>query len=365
MASKPAEERTEKATPRKRKKARREGQIGNSPEIGSWLGLLAASFIIPQVMRSLMSTASTTLLQVGPIINSPDIGHAMVIARGAFVHGTMALAPMALLILGFGIGSVALQGGISVAPKLLMPKFSRINPLSGLKRMFGPQGAWSLIKALLKSAALALVAYASVRSLLPTLIDAGALPVSTLVSMAVDAVLRLIRWCAIAGLTMAFGDYAVVRRRNNKSLKMTKQELKEEMKSTDGNPQLRAAIRSRALAISRNRMLADVPQADVVIVNPTHIAVALRYQAVRGAPRVVAKGGDHMAARIRQIAEQNRIPMVEDVPLARTLFQAVDVGREIPGDMFEAVARVLAFVMMLKSRGSAAGMHKVRTLVRR
>ncbi|HZC53515.1 MAG TPA: EscU/YscU/HrcU family type III secretion system export apparatus switch protein [Mycobacterium sp.] len=365
MAGKPAEERTEKATPRKRKKARREGQIGNSPEIGSWLGLLAASFVVPNVMRSLMHTASTTLIQAGSVIDSPDIGRAMVITREAFLHATLSLAPLALLILGIGVGSVALQGGISVAPKLVMPKFSRINPLSGFKRMFGAQAGWSLVKAIVKSAALGLVAYASVRTLVPTLMTAGSLQISALLSVAVDAVLRLLRWCAAAGLVMAFGDYAVVRRRNNKSLKMTKQELKEEMKSTDGNPQLRSAIRSRAMAISRNRMMADVPKADVVVVNPTHVAVALRYEASRGAPRVVAKGGDHMAARIRAIAQQHRIPMVEDVPLARTLYQAVEVGREIPDDMFEAVARVLAFIMMLKTRGSVAGTHKVGTLARR
>jgi flagellar biosynthetic protein FlhB len=164
---------------------------------------------------------------------------------------------------------------------------------------------------------------------------------------------------------MAFADYSVVRRRNNRSLKMTKHEIKEEMKSSEGNPLLRGAIRARAIAISQSRMLADVRRADVVVVNPTHVAVALRYEAGSGAPRVVAKGGDHVAARIREIAQQARVPMVEDIVLARTLYQVVEVGREIPGDMFESVARVLAFIMTLKARGSVAGTHKVRPLLRR
>ncbi len=164
---------------------------------------------------------------------------------------------------------------------------------------------------------------------------------------------------------MAMADFAVVRRRNNKSLKMSKHEIKEEMKSTEGNPLLRGAIRSRAMAISRNRMIADVATADVVMLNPTHIAVALRYEPGKGAPRVVAKGGDHVAARIREVAQPARVPMVEDVPLARTLYQVVDIGAEIPGDLFEAVARVLAFIMTLRSRGSASGVHTVRDLVRR
>jgi flagellar biosynthetic protein FlhB len=365
MAGKPTGERTEKATPRKLKKARREGQIGNTPEIGSWLGLLAATFIVPYVVRGLMDTATVALIQTGTIIAHPETSTAISILRNATMSGAKATAPLALLILGIGVGSVALQGSISVAPKLLMPKISRVNPFKGLKRMFGPHGAWAMTKALLKSTVLAAVVYLSVRSLVPTLLAPGTMSMSTLLGLATNAVLQLIRWCAVAGVLMAFFDYAVVRRRNNKSLKMTKHELKEEMKSSDGNPMLRAARRSRAIALSRNRMMADIPQADVVVVNPTHIAVALQYRAGKGAPRVLAKGGDHVAARIREVAREHRIPMVEDVPLARTLFKVCDVGQEIPGDMFEAVARVLAFVMTLKSRGSAAGTHRVRALARR
>jgi flagellar biosynthesis protein FlhB len=365
MPEKPAGERTEKATPRKRRTARREGQIGNTPEVGSWLGLLAASFVIPRVVSSLMTAASAALVQAGAVAQNPDPGQALKVARTAFEQAAEAFAPLVLLVLGIAVGSVVLQGGFAFAPKLFTPKFSRLNPLHGLKRMFGPHGAWTALKSLIKSGVLALVVYLSVRSLVPTLASAGSLPLSSLLSVAVDAVLQLVRWCAVAGLVMAFADYAVVRRRNNRSLKMTKQEIKDEMKSSEGNPQLRGAIRSRALAISRNRMLADVASADVVVVNPTHVAVALRYEAGQGAPRVVAKGADSMAARIREIAQNARVPMVEDVPLARTLYQVVDVGREIPGDLFEGVARVLAFIMTLKARGSVAGTHKVRPLVRR
>jgi flagellar biosynthetic protein FlhB len=365
MPERPAQERTEQATPRKRRKARREGQIGNTPEIGSWLGLLAASFVVPMVVRSLMNVASGALIQAGGVIRDPDIGDAIGIAKNGILHGMLAIVPLALLMLGIALATVVLQGGFNVAPKLLMPKMSRLNPLSGFKRMFGPHGLWALLKAVAKSVVLAVVVYFSVKSLVPTMLSAGSLPINDLLSSAVGTALKLLRWCSVAGLAMAFGDYFVVRRRNNKAMKMTKQEVKEELKSSDGNPMLKGAIRSRALAISRNRMLADVPNADVVVVNPTHVAVALKYEAGKGAPRVVAKGGDHMAARIRDIAQRNRVPMVEDVPLARTLYSAVDVGREIPGDMFEAVARVLAFVITLKSRGSVAGTHHVRPLARR
>ncbi len=353
-------EKTEKPTPRRLKKARRDGQVGHSPELGSWLSVLAATFVLPAVARSLMSTAQTSMVQVGATIQDPDVGQALAVTRSAFLHAASALAPLALLVLLTSVAAAGGQGGIWIAPKLLVPKVNRLNPLKGIKRMFGTHGAWNLVKSLAKLAVLCGVAYLSVRQLVPQLTASGSLPLSATLGTATDATLRLIRFGAVAGLLMAIADVAVVRRRNNKQLKMTKHEVKEEHKSNEGDPLLRSALRSRALAISRNRMMADVPSADVVVVNPTHVAVALRYEANRGAPRVVAKGADHMAARIREVAERNRVPMVQDVPLARTLYSACDIGQEIPADLYQAVATVLAFVMRLRRKGSAAGMHRLQ-----
>jgi flagellar biosynthesis protein FlhB len=365
MAQQSAQERSEPATPRKRKEARRKGQIGHTPELASWAGLLAASFVIPSVIGSLKDLATVDLIQAGAMMRDPDPGKALGIMEHSLFKGIYAVAPLALLMLGCGLGSAVLQGGFSFSPQLLMPKMSRLNPLQGIKRLFGPQAAWMLTKSVFKSAVLGLVAYLAVRSLIPTLVKPGSVGLGELTQIAMDSAMKLVRWCAAAGLIMAFADYAVVRKRNNKSLKMTKQEVKDELKNSEGNPLLRAAMRSRALAIVRNQMMADVPNADVVVVNPTHVAVALRYQPGKGAPRVLAKGGDHVAARIREVAERNRIPMVEDIPLARTLYAAVDIGQEIPAELFEAVARILAFIMTLKARGSAAGTHHVRPLARR
>jgi flagellar biosynthetic protein FlhB len=309
-----------------------------------------------------MDTAAVTLLGTAGVIDRPDPAQAVHVARQAMIGAVYALAPLALLVLTVAVLSAPLQGGARPVPALLLPKLNRLNPLHGVKRMFGPQGGWMAAKSVGKSVALAVVIQTSVQSLVPSLLAAGTIPLSRLVADCVTAVLRLIRYAAAAGLVMAVGDLMVIRRRNNKSLRMTKQEVKEELKSSDGNPHLKSTLRSRAIAISRNRMLADVPRADVVVVNPTHVAVALKYEAGRGAPRVLAKGGDHMAARIREIAQRHRVPMVHDVTLARTLHGTVEVGREIPAELFQAVARVLAFVMTLKSRGSAAGVHTVRPL---
>jgi flagellar biosynthetic protein FlhB len=361
MAEKPSGEKTEKATPRKLKKARRDGMIGHSHELGSWLSILAASFVLPNVARSLMSVAQTTMIQAGAIIDHPDTAIALSVARESMLHGALAVMPLAILVMLTSVLSSGAQGGIHVAPKLLLPKFSRLNPLGGIKRMFGPQGLWALVKSLAKVAILSGVTYLAVKGLIPALMGAGSLPLSAVLSSTMSSAVNVIRFGAAAGVLLAFADVMVVRRRNNKQLKMTKQEIKEEHKQSEGDPMLKGAIRSRALAMSRNRMMADVPQADVIVVNPTHVAVALKYDPTRGAPRVVAKGGDHIAAKIREIAAQHRIPMVEDVPLARTLFATCEIGHEIPAEMYQGVATVLAFVMRLRRRGSAAGMHRLAT----
>lgn len=358
-------EKTEKATPKRRKDARRKGQIGNTPEVGAWLGLLAASFVVPHVVRSLMSTATLCVVQIGVVIRNPDAGVASSAARQAFTSAFKDALPLALVVALIAVLAVAGQGGLYFSPSLLKPKFSRLNPLSGFKRMFGRHGLWTLTKSLLKTAALAAVVYLSIRRLIPTVMGSGSLSVAQLLDIAAGTVLGVLRYAAVAGLVMAFADFAVVRRRNDKQLKMSKQELKEEFKSSEGDPHVRGQRRARALAMSRNRMMADIPTADVVVVNPTHVAVALRYDPARGAPRVVAKGADHLAARIRRVAEEHRVPMVSDVPLARTLYSSCELGQEIPADLYRAVATVLAFIMALKKRGSVAGTHTVRTLVAR
>ncbi|UQX87969.1 EscU/YscU/HrcU family type III secretion system export apparatus switch protein [Jatrophihabitans telluris] len=359
MAEKPAGEKTEKATPRKIKKARSEGHIGHSAELGSWLSMLAATFVLPGVCKSLMSNAQTTLVQASAVIDNPDVNRAMGIARDSAFSGAKAVAPLAILVMVTSVISSGSQGGIHVAPKLLMPKFSRLNPLSGVKRMFGPQALWQLTKSLLKIAVLGGVTYLAVRHLVPTLMGAGSLPLAEVLTQTMGAALSVIRYGSAAGVLLAFADVAVVRRRNNKQLKMTKQEIKEEMKQSEGDPQMKGAIRSRALAMARNRMMADIPDADVILVNPTHVAVALKYDPKKGAPRVVAKGADHIATRIREIAAEHRVPMVADIPLARALYGTCEVGHEIPADMFQGVATVLAFVMRLKRRGSIVGIQQL------
>lgn len=355
------EERTEKATPRKIKKARQEGQIGNSAEVGQWFGMLAATWMLPGVFTGLMDATRGAVVQIGWVIRDPDVGNAMQVGETTAVATLKAFVPLAIVIAIVGVLGVAVQGGVFFSAKLLLPQAKKINPLSGVKRMFGPQGAWQAVKMLLKSGALGIVVYLSIKSLIPTVYGSGVLSLTEVLKVAIGTAINVLRFAALTGVVISIADFAVVKKRNNKQLKMTKYELKQEMKQSEGDPHIKGQRRARAQAMSRNRMMAAVPDADVVMVNPTHVAVALKYEAGRGAPRVVAKGANHVAARIRALAEEHRVPMVQDVPLARTLFATCDVGQEIPEDLYKAVATVLAFIMSLKSRSSVTGTHKLNT----
>ncbi|WP_127783036.1 EscU/YscU/HrcU family type III secretion system export apparatus switch protein [Rhodococcus sp. X156] len=359
MAGKPAGEKTEQATPQKKKKARKDGQIAHSPELGSWLSLAAASFVIPMVCSSLMSLCRATMVQVGALITTPDTSRALQLARDTMLEAAMATVPLAAVVMLTSVLASGSQAGIYLAPKLWKPKVSRLNPFSGVKRMFGPQGLWQLVKSMLKLGVLCGITYLSVRDLVPALMSAGTLPLTSVLDTTVDSAMRLVRYGAVAGVVMAIADVIVVRRRTSKQLKMTKQEVKQEHKTSEGDPVQKGARRSRALAMSRNRMMADLPTADVIVLNPTHLAVALRYDPARGAPRVIAKGADFTAARIREVAAEHRIPMVRDVALARSLHATCEIGHEIPADLYQGVATVLAFVMRLRRRGSVAGTHQL------
>ncbi|MBU2663110.1 EscU/YscU/HrcU family type III secretion system export apparatus switch protein [Actinoplanes bogorensis] len=351
-------EKTEQPTPQKLKKAKREGQIGRTQDIGAWFGMLAASVMLPRTLAAALKHAEELVAQFPDVIADPQVPQAMALLKQAMMGTLWAVLPLSLTMMAVGVAAAGAQGGIRVATKLFIPKFNRLNPWPGLKRMLGPQALWEGTKALVKTAVLAAVLYTTTKNVFPALISAGQLPIASLLGTVVDAALNLIRAASVAGIVMAAADYFVVRRRTNKQLRMTKEEVKQEYKNSEGDPLIKAQIRARQMQMARNRQMADVPTADVVMVNPTHVAVALRYEPQKGAPRVVAKGQGPLATKIRELAGEHRVPLVEDKPLARALYGGVDVGGEIPAEFFGAVAKVLAFVMSLKARGSAAGLHR-------
>jgi flagellar biosynthetic protein FlhB len=349
-------EKTEKPTEKRRKESRKEGQVPRTQELGGWASLLVVGAAAPMLLgrelgalRELMVTCLTRGDRATPTQALALLG------RGG-QHILYTLVILGCMVMLVGVGSALAQGGLFFATKTVKPKLSKLDPIKGFKRTFGPHALWEGAKILLKSSFVAVLVYLTVRSVMPLI--GGLVPIPTVLDAVSAQALGLIRNIAFAGLTMAAADYAMQRRRIGKQTRMSKEEIKQEHRQTEGDPMLKSAIRSRQLAASRNRMMADIPTADVVLVNPTHVAVALRYDAQRGAPRVVARGAGAIAARIREVAAQERVPLVRDVPLARSLYRSTKVGQEIPPELFAAVAQVLAFVISRRTRGQWGGEHR-------
>jgi flagellar biosynthetic protein FlhB len=352
-------DKTEKPTPQKKKQARKEGRAtARTPDLGAWAGMFVASMVVPMALRSALERAADILHHLPDVIARPDPNTALHLLREGALAGATAAAPVCGGLMAVGLVAAVAQGGMRPTMTLLVPKFNRLNPMSGIKRAFGPQGWWEAIKALIKVLVIGVVVYSTVRGVATALILSGSLSLSATVSAVSSGLVGLLRSAAGAGLALAAADWVMVRRRVNKGLKMSKQEIKDEYKKMEGDPHVKGQIRARQYAAARSRMMADVPKADVVLVNPTHVAVALRYDPGKGAPRVLAKGSGTVAAKIREKASEHRIPMVQDVPLARALYAGCEIGAEIPAEFYGAVARVLAFVMGLKAKGSAAGLHR-------
>jgi flagellar biosynthetic protein FlhB len=300
-----------------------------------------------------LRTVLTTALSMG---DHASVSTDMTMLGSAARHVFFVLLGLGAGVMLIGVGSALLQGGFFLATKAVKPKWSKLNLLTGLKRIFGPHALWEGAKMLMKTSFVALIVYIGIRAMMPLL--GGLLPMSTVVNQVSSSALGLIRNVCMVGIGLAAVDYLFQRRRIGKQVRMTKEEVRQEHKQAEGDPMVKSAIRSRQLAAARNRMMADVKTADVVMVNPTHYAVALRYDAERGAPRVVARGAGAIAAKIRALAAVDDVPLVRDIPLTRALYRSCQVGQEIPPELFAAVAQVLAFVINRRTRGRRGGEHR-------
>ncbi|WP_024286278.1 flagellar biosynthesis protein FlhB [Cellulomonas sp. KRMCY2] len=352
------QERTEKATPKRMKEVRRDGSLQRSQDLSAWLGIGTGALMLPIVLQNASVAARNQMTTVRDVIANPDPQLATAALGQGLGTIILTLAPLFGVVVIAAVVAKAVQGGIHVSTKKLKPTFKQFNLANGIKQTFGMQALWQGIKATLKTAVIGMVLYTVVQGLVPMMLGSGTHALTQILGAAGEGVNSLIRTAVIAGLVLAAADVAVLAKRNRKKTRMSKKEIKDENKQSEGDPMLKGAIRSKQIAMSRNRMLAEVTTADVVLINPTHVAVALRYEPGTGAPRVVAKGAGHIAARIRAIAAEKRVPMVEDIPLARALHAACGLGQEIPADLYMAVARILAFVMALRRRGASAGTHR-------
>ncbi|WP_299953727.1 flagellar biosynthesis protein FlhB [uncultured Modestobacter sp.] len=354
----PGGEKTEKPTPQKLKKARKEGQIPRTQELGTWLGAAAASVLLPMLVGNAFEEIQQLFIQIGSVADNPEPAILSALLGQALMAFMTVLLPMALAMMLIGTLASAGQGGVTLATKAMKPTLKKLNPFPGIKRMFGTQGLWEATKAIIKTVALAAVIIVTSGKAQELVAASGAMPLGEVTRAFTDSAVLMFRVVGITGLVIAIADYLVVRHKMMKQLKMSQYEIKQEHKQSEGDPHMKAQRRATQMAMSRNRMMSEIADADVLLVNPTHVAVALKYDPMKGAPRVVAKGAGEVAAKLRSRAEECRVPMVQDIPLARALHGSCEIGQEVPAQLFTAVARVLAFVMHLSARGVRGGMHR-------
>lgn len=348
-------ERTERATDRRLREARRKGRIGRSQDFTAWVCIGAAAVMAVPTIDAAARAATELSLRVVQVSAHPSAAAALQALDAGIAALGPVLLPMLVVVLLATVGTAVLQGGIHLRGLAL--RTEQFDLVAGLRRVFGAHALWEGAKALLKTAAIGGVLWAVISGLVPVLIASGSHDVTWLLEQAAGGAAALLQVAVVVGLVLAALDVAVVMRRNRMHTHMTKQEAKDEHKKSEGDPLVRSQRRSRQLALSRNRMIAAVGDSDVVLLNPTHVAVALRYEPGKSAPRVVAKGAGVVAQKIRERAAEAGVPMIQDVPLARALHAACEIGHEIPEHLYTAVAQVLAFIDHLARRGSARGVH--------
>jgi len=354
MSERSDQERTEEPTAKRRSEAREKGQVAQSREISSVLVLILCLGLLTAgggwMMERLRFLLAHVFGQVGTLrLESIETATASM----AFVmkHALTIVLPLMAVAMVAGLAANVAQVGFMISTKSLKFDLAKLNPLSGLKRLVSLRSLVELLKALLKMLVIGTVTYLTLRSQwdqVPALVQVG---VGDILTFAAATATKIAFYACLALAGLAALDYGYQRWQHEKDLRMTKQEVKDEMRQSEGDPKIKARIRSAQLEMSRKRMMAAVPQAAVVITNPTHLAVALKYEMKdMAAPQVVAKGAGFVAERIKEIARANGIPVIEQKPLARALFKAVDVGRSIPVELYRAVAEVLAYVYRLKNQ---------------
>jgi flagellar biosynthetic protein FlhB len=348
------ESKTEEATPRKLAEARQKGDVAKSPDVASALSLMGAAAV---VLMSGGWFATSMAEQLLPFIAAP---HTMLggLEAGAGVEiGAVALwaiAPflgvvMLATIIG-GVGGNVAQSGLIFTAEKLKPDWSKVNPLEGFKRIFGPDGLFQFIKTFLKLLAVGFICWLVLKSHLRELENMAAMPPAMILPLARDLAIALMMSTIIFLGFAAGADFLWQKYRFAERMKMTMEELKEDYKQSEGDPHIKAKLKQIRAQRSRQRMMQNVPNATVIVTNPTHYSVALRYESGDAAPVCVAKGVDALALRIREVGREHNVPIVENVPLARALYAAVDIDETIPREHFEAAAKVIGFVMQKRKK---------------
>lgn len=355
MAEKPASEKTEQPTPRRLEKAREKGQVAQSQELPAIVCVASLVLVLAMTAPSLLQWMITQLRQ-GLTANPDAFGGAESFStyfNGVIASSLTAMLPMLATLAVASILSCVVVSGLNFSPQSLKPKLDELNPVKGFGKLFNMKSLMKLAVSVAKIIVVVMVVWMFFESKIDELAAIRWAWTGQVLALTGKLVLSLLtRVCAvlvvIAVIEVAFQKWKYIQ-----DMMMTKQEVKEEYKQTNGSPELKGRIRRIQMEMSRNRMLQEIPKADVVVVNPTHIAVVLKYDSTEmEAPQLVAKGADLMADKIREIARAHGVPIVRKVELARTIYKTVKVGHPVPNQLFTAVAEVLAMVYRLrKNRG--------------
>ena len=348
------QERTEPATPHKREKVREEGRVCTSKDLSAAVeiltGLFGMAILGPLTCGILMELITFSVRFMGDATLLKD-GWLYFVSWEAIKDYFFAWLPLGALIALFAAATMICQVGFAMTGEPFKPNFGRLNPISGMKKIISLRSIVELLKGLLKSALFAIVIYTAIRNYLPITSKTMQMPLELGSAAFWDMLWTLAMRLALMLLVMAFVEYMYQKWEFERSIRMSKQEIKEEYKQMEGDPQIKSKIRQKQRELAKNRMMADVPKADVVITNPTTLAIALLYdRELMGAPQVVAKGRGFLAQRIRELAQANKVPVIEDKPLAWALYENVEIGEEIPEDLYRGVAEILAMVYRLKAK---------------
>ncbi len=348
-------EKTEQPTARKRDKAREEGQVAKSAEIATAFLLIAVFLALrtfmPYMMSNILNLLINTYGQIHMFDRLYSIENIMIFFSNIIVVIVTTVLPIMLISMLIGFVSNYIQVGWHPTTKPLQPKFSKLNPISGFKRIFSFNAIMELFKSIAKLSVIILVTYNVLEERIPVLMQLSYYTLNDALIIVGDNIITLGITVGAVFIVVALIDYIYQRRKLTKDLKMTKQEIKEEYKSVEGNPLIKGQIKQKMREASMRRMMDDVPSADVIITNPTHYAVCIKYEpGENNVPVVVAKGVDHMAKRIKEVGASNNIEIVENKPLARALYATVDIGGQIPEELYQSVAEILAYVYRLKNK---------------
>lgn len=348
-----SQEKTEKATPKKRQESREKGQVAKSMEVpGAFI--LLFSFLAFLMMGGFIKERFYRMFTVSLhdyISWELSMANIRIIFGQLLIHGLIILAPFFIIAVVVALIGNYVQIGVLFTGHPLIPKFSKLNPIQGAKNIFSMRALVEFAKSMLKVLIIGTLVYTTLWGERNNIVGLSTLPLENIFEYTAQLTIMLGIKVGIGLVVLAIFDYMYQRYDYEKKLRMSKQDIKDEFKKSEGDPLIKGKIRERQRRMALQRMMQEVPKADVIITNPTHFSVALRYdQEQMDAPQVIAKGQDYVALKIREIAKEHDIITMENKPLARALFEQVEIGQSVPPDLFQAVAEVLAYVYKLKRR---------------